>query len=641
MKRTLSMILSTIFLLKKSHCSRGIRMRSVAYLSQLFYIFVFLMTTFLLTQFASADFLVANGSATEDARVIYSTWRAASEGLPAGNRTQGWYTIKPGGFTNLSVPAGNRSVYIRVEDPYGNEIEPLDHTTRGSYSFWMHPTKAFKAVQTTNGDFLDSNINKASLETATLYEYTNEGIHIITKSTECDPVAPADLSAQLIYDQAIDSVVWIRAKGDNVIHRGSGVLIDKGRKFIITNQHVIDNAERISVFFPYKDQNGKVRKESDFYEDNMEWLFNNNYATEGRVIAQNVENDLAIVQLDSLLSTAREIQHDFSRNVEDSMKKGNKVHILGNPGDRLWNYTQGTYLYLKQTCTLQEGELVGCLVMEGDVHGGNSGGPVLNGQGVLIGILSAGTDETSSLAATTKNIKALLDTVGPKHTFRIRNNAGLTLSYLIKWSDDDDWSGKSLESGKSRFHWWTGEVVPQGYPKIAFDGIVGDAEVTWHIYPLDTFLRYFGDNYGSHVTSADAKKYVFKFNRWSSQLYIATDGDAAAPMFATADGTRGTQERPKETTLLANYPNPFNPETWIPYQLANPADVSISIHAADGKVVRTLKLGNMPAGRYQSRSRAAHWDGKNAVGEPVASGVYFYTLKAGDFTATRKLLIRK
>ena len=98
---------------------------------------------------------------------------------------------------------------------------------------------------------------------------------------------------------------------------------------------------------------------------------------------------------------------------------------------------------------------------------------------------------------------------------------------------------------------------------------------------------------------------------------------------------------PKETALLPNYPNPFNPETWIPFQLANPADVSISIYAADGKVVRTLQLGSMPAGRYQNRSRAAHWDGKNAVGEPVASGLYFYTLTAGDFTATRKMLIRK
>ena len=98
---------------------------------------------------------------------------------------------------------------------------------------------------------------------------------------------------------------------------------------------------------------------------------------------------------------------------------------------------------------------------------------------------------------------------------------------------------------------------------------------------------------------------------------------------------------PKETALLANYPNPFNPETWIPYQLAAPAEVALTIYAANGTVVRTLALGHQPAGMYQNRSRAAYWDGRNDLGESVASGIYFYTLTAGDFTATRKMLIRK
>ena len=98
---------------------------------------------------------------------------------------------------------------------------------------------------------------------------------------------------------------------------------------------------------------------------------------------------------------------------------------------------------------------------------------------------------------------------------------------------------------------------------------------------------------------------------------------------------------PKETALLPNYPNPFNPETWLPYQLSEPANVSIAIYAVDGTMVRTLMLGHQPVGIYQDKSRAAYWDGRNALGEPVASGVYFYTLFAGDFTATRKMLIRK
>ena len=102
-----------------------------------------------------------------------------------------------------------------------------------------------------------------------------------------------------------------------------------------------------------------------------------------------------------------------------------------------------------------------------------------------------------------------------------------------------------------------------------------------------------------------------------------------------------TEVLPQETALLANYPNPFNPETWMPYQLAEPATVNISIYAADGKLIRTLALGQLAAGVYHSKSRAAYWDGRNALGESVASGVYFYTLTAGDFTATRKMLIQK
>ena len=98
---------------------------------------------------------------------------------------------------------------------------------------------------------------------------------------------------------------------------------------------------------------------------------------------------------------------------------------------------------------------------------------------------------------------------------------------------------------------------------------------------------------------------------------------------------------PKETALLANYPNPFNPETWIPYQLAKPAAVILRIYSVKGELVRTLAFGHQRAGAYKSRRRAAYWDGRNTQGEKVASGIYFYTLTAGDYTATRKMLIRK
>ncbi|MYE88033.1 T9SS type A sorting domain-containing protein [Candidatus Poribacteria bacterium] len=98
---------------------------------------------------------------------------------------------------------------------------------------------------------------------------------------------------------------------------------------------------------------------------------------------------------------------------------------------------------------------------------------------------------------------------------------------------------------------------------------------------------------------------------------------------------------PKDTALFPNYPNPFNPETWIPYSLAKDAEVLITIYDTKGTVVRRFDLGHQGAGYYTDRTRAAYWDGRNANGEPVASGVYLYQLWTGDFTATRRMVILK
>ena len=100
-------------------------------------------------------------------------------------------------------------------------------------------------------------------------------------------------------------------------------------------------------------------------------------------------------------------------------------------------------------------------------------------------------------------------------------------------------------------------------------------------------------------------------------------------------------EIPTETELLRNYPNPFNPETWIPYRLAEDAVVTLTIYDGTGHIVRTLDVGHQIAAVYESRSKAIYWDGRNHVGEQVASGVYFYHLSAGDYSATRKLVILK
>ncbi len=101
------------------------------------------------------------------------------------------------------------------------------------------------------------------------------------------------------------------------------------------------------------------------------------------------------------------------------------------------------------------------------------------------------------------------------------------------------------------------------------------------------------------------------------------------------------QALPKQTALLQNYPNPFNPDTWLPYQLTQDAPVTISIYNAKGQLVRTIELGNQKAGIYAAKDKAAYWDGRDSLGQKVASGVYYYTLRAGNFTATQKMVILK
>ena len=128
---------------------------------------------------------------------------------------------------------------------------------------------------------------------------------------------------------------------------------------------------------------------------------------------------------------------------------------------------------------------------------------------------------------------------------------------------------------------------------------------------------------------------------WIERAHIEDDGSITFQQGIASLQRLLDQLVPKKTTLLANYPNPFNPETWIPYQLAEPAEVSISIYTADGKLVRTLELGHQSVGIYESHSQAAHWDGRNEVGESIASGLYFFTFTAGKFVATRRMLIRK
>ena len=179
-----------------------------------------------------------------------------------------------------------------------------------------------------------------------------------------------------------------------------------------------------------------------------------------------------------------------------------------------------------------------------------------------------------------------------------------------------------------------GKRVPAGSPvDINGDGVVSILDL----------IRVAQGIAGSPAAPAAGAKSVdaAMIEAWIAQARLEDDGSVAFKQ-----GIENLQNLlasliPEETALLRNYPNPFNPETWIPYQLAESAEVTLTIYDMNGQLVQRLEVGHQAAGMYQSRSRAVYWDGRNQLGESVASGLYFYTLTAGEFSATRKMLILK
>ena len=202
--------------------------------------------------------------------------------------------------------------------------------------------------------------------------------------------------------------------------------------------------------------------------------------------------------------------------------------------------------------------------------------------------------------------------------------------------------------------YWT-EKVSDNQGKISSVSLNGSGAVTLSSLPGSVPLGLAVDEAGRRLYVTDNHGNIRSLNLDKPiEIEIVVRGSSDNPAVAIALGRSSggvvptspaapstIAGRSAESALLANYPNPFNPETWIPYQLSAAADVSVSIYAIDGTLVRRLDLGHQSAGVYRSRSRAAYWDGRNELGERVASGLYFYTLTAGDFTATRKMLIRK
>ena len=181
-----------------------------------------------------------------------------------------------------------------------------------------------------------------------------------------------------------------------------------------------------------------------------------------------------------------------------------------------------------------------------------------------------------------------------------------------------------------------GERVPAGSPvDLNGDGIVSILDVI-------LIARNIGSTTAPAAPAIEAAGIdAATIGAWIAQARLEDDGSLAFKEGLKVLENLLASLIPEETALLANYPNPFNPETWIPYQLAIPAEVILTIYDMNGQRVRQLAVGHQAAGIYQSRARAIYWDGRNHLGEPVGSGIYFYQLHADDYSSTRKMVILK
>ena len=163
---------------------------------------------------------------------------------------------------------------------------------------------------------------------------------------------------------------------------------------------------------------------------------------------------------------------------------------------------------------------------------------------------------------------------------------------------------------------------------------------------VETVSTLIGDGILQPGEISEAKQLIFnnpdrvrlKFNL---SCWAVVGGGAAPRLKPIGQGGRIHFVIPFVSALAQNFPNPFNPETWIPYELAQSCDVKMVIYDIQGRLVRTLDLGQREIGQYIQQEQAAHWNGRNDAGEAVSSGIYFYQIQAGDFQAVRKMVIMK
>ena len=342
-----------------------------------------------------------------------------------------------------------------------------------------------------------------------------QSINYSQMEIEFDLLRELELSSDEIYDKTIRSLVWVISKTGYLESQGSGILIDKALRLAVTNYHVVEDSNPIILFFPARDRHGNWINKRDFYvnQSNLKVLGELGYATTGRVVAKDPKTDLAIIELDGLPDTSHEIEHDFSYPIHNHMDKNDRVQILGNPGElELWKWAAGFFQKI-------EG---GMIQIDAGIYRGNSGGPVLNSRGVLIGIATRSNELNKAWAVPANHIADLLKTLQPRKIFSIVNNAEFTMFYQVKWGADGAWEWHTVEPGKALIHWYTGSLraINLVSPQVRFDYIANDGDTTFHLQELQTYTRNFGSESQPNRVG-DGRSYYFSYNFWTQKIALS------------------------------------------------------------------------------------------------------------------------
>lgn len=332
----------------------------------------------------------------------------------------------------------------------------------------------------------------------------------------------AQPQALKVYDRCIDGVVYIETilrEGffRDEISQGSGFLVDRRRKLVVTNYHVAEEKDQIWVHFPVSDPFGDVISDKRYYPLNAPMLIKNRVFSKARIIAQDKDKDLAILQLNQIPTSAKALPlARFDPEKEDTL------HILGNPAERpLWRWAAGTQPEVGRInarnripdIAVRNSKVI---LFSCDAFNGNSGGPVLNDDGEVVGVTSFGGGRGGILTGAVhfSEIRELLDSIVLHRVFSIENPTRFTLNYQVRWGEDGDWKNHTVKPNTHIIHWLMGPVDQTPYIKFDASFEEGYQEKR---YKLDYYPRELGRGV-KPSRDLDTMEYIFKVDRMKIDL---------------------------------------------------------------------------------------------------------------------------